>query len=193
MLPDFPRTKDQIRKRITLGIWHAVRAKAPILAEIKTLVQHEGKLHSYDRVRAAPVTEGYEDLKVPVTIAFADVPELVGGRLAAKIDEIAEQMARLEMEMFYRKHSQVSEEVGNTFDAKGAPITGDAILDLLEKVDMEFGPDGQLLQRFVVGPELAGQLQKLQEEPAFRTRFEGLVERKRSAWRDRESNRKLVD
>ena len=36
MLPDFPRTKDQIRQRITLGIFHAVRAKAPLLAEIKS-------------------------------------------------------------------------------------------------------------------------------------------------------------
>ena len=106
MLPDFPQTKDQIRQRITLGIFHAVRAKAPLLAEIKTLVQHEGNLHAYDRVRAAPVTEGYEKLAVPITIAFSEVPTLVGERLAAKIDDIAEQMAKLEMEMFYRKQSQ---------------------------------------------------------------------------------------
>ena len=181
MLPDFPRTKDQIRQRITLGIFHAVRAKAPLLAEIKTLVQHEGKIHAYDRVRAAPVTEGYEQLAIPVTLAFSEVPELVGARLAAKIDGIAEQMAKLEMDMLYRKHSQACEEVGNTFNANGASITGDVILALLEKVDVQFGPDNRPLQRFVVGPELAEHLEKLLEEPAFRTRYEDLLERKRSA------------
>lgn len=193
MLPDFPRTKDQIRQRITLGIFHAVRAKAPLLAEIKTLVQHEGKVHAYDRIRAAPVTEGYEKLAVPVTITFSEVPALVGEKLAAKIDGIAEEMARLEMDMFYRKHSQASEEAGNAFDSHGAPLTGDMILDLLENVDMHFGPDNRLLQKFVVGPEHAEHLQRLFEEPAFRARYEDLLERKRSVWRDRESNRKLAD
>lgn len=193
MLPDFPHSKDQIRHRISLGIYYAARAKAPLLAEIKTIVQHEGKIHAYDRIRAAPVTEGYEQLGIPVTIELAEIPELVGERLAAKVDAIAEQMASKEMELFYRKQSQACEEVGNAVDAKGAPLTADILLDMLERTDMEFGPDNQPLGRFVVGPSGADRLQALQEDPDFQVRYKELVERKHDAWRDRESNRKLVD
>jgi hypothetical protein len=41
---------------------------------------------------AIPVTPcSLRDGRTPVTIEFAEVPDLVGARLSAKIDEIAEQ------------------------------------------------------------------------------------------------------
>jgi hypothetical protein len=193
MLPDFPHSKDQIRNRIMLAIDHAMRVKAPLLAGMKTLVQHEGKIHAYDRVRAKPVIEGYHELAIPVTLDLTEVPDLVGAKLVAKIDEIAEHKAQREMDLFHQKHWQISEEVGNTLNANGDQLNGDLLLELIEKADMQFGPDGQPLNKFVAGPALAAPLQKLLDDPSFRARYDDLVEGKRNVWRDRESDRKLVD
>jgi hypothetical protein len=193
MLPDFPHSKDQIRNRIVVAIEAAVRAKAPLLAGIKTLVQHEGTLHAYDRVRAAPVTEEYEEMAIPVTLEVAEVPNLVGIQLEAKIDAIAEHKARVEMDMLYRKQTEVCQEIGNTVNANGAPLNADLLLEMLEKVDVHFAANDQPEGRFVVGPTLDAPLKKLLQEPAFRTRYDDLMERKRDVWRNRESDRKLVD
>jgi hypothetical protein len=160
---------------------------------VKTTIQHEGKIHTYDRFKVAGVTEGYERLEAQVAIDFSEVPGLIGDRLAAKLDQIAEQMAQLETQMFYRKHKAGCDEVGTSTDALGAPLTGDLLLAMMEKVEMQFGPDNQPLHKFSVHPSIALRLQEIQEEPGFRARYEALLERKRDVWRHRQSDRKLVD
>jgi hypothetical protein len=48
--------------------------------------------------------------------------DLNGASFGAKIDAIAERMAQKQMELFFRKHLQASAELGDAFDAEGAPI-----------------------------------------------------------------------
>jgi hypothetical protein len=193
VLPDFPSTKREIGARILAAIEHSARRKAPVLAEIKTRLQHEGKVHSYDRIGAAPKTEGFEEVKIPVTVQISEVPDLVGKHMEAKIEAIAEERARLSMDMSHRRFKEVADEVGNAVHAQGAPLTEDLIFRMLERPDMEFGPDNQPLGIFYTTPELGKALEILQRNPSFGARYQELLQRKRDGWRDRESNRKLVD
>ncbi len=193
MLPDFPKSKKEIRKRLALAIERMEREKAPLLAGIKNFAQHEGTVHSYDRIKADPVSEGFEEIAIPVTIELSEMPDLIGEKLAAKMDAIADELARKRMEMFRRKFTEVTREVGNAFDAQGAPLTHDMFFEMLERVDMEFGPDDQPMFTFNMTPGLEKVFENWQDDPLFRARYEELLNRKRDAWRDRESNRKLVD
>jgi hypothetical protein len=193
MLPDFPRSKKEIRKQLVLLTERMEREKAPLLAGIKSFTQHEGRVHSYDRIRADPVSEGFEEIAIPVTIELSEMPDLVGEKLVAKIEAMADQLARKRMEMFYRKFTEVTREVGNSFDAQGAPLTQDMVFEMLERIDMEFGPDNRPTFTFNTTPELAKVFERWQDDPCFKVRYEELLNRKRDAWRDRESNRKLVD
>jgi hypothetical protein len=193
MLPDFPESKREIHKKLVQLTERLEREKAPLLAQIKSFAQHEGKVHSYDRIGAKPVSEGYEELKVPLTITFSEVPDLVGDRLLAKIDAMATVLATTRMEMFRRKFDEVTREVGNALDAKGAPFTQDMFFRMLERVDMEFGPDNQPTTTWHTTPELTKVYESWQTDPSFRARYEEILDRKRDAWRDRESDRKLVD
>jgi hypothetical protein len=193
MLPDFPQLKCELRDGILRAIHRASRMKAPLLAEIKTLVQHEGTAHSYDRIDAPSKTDAYEQIGVPIEITFAEVPDLVGERLAAKIDAVAEDIARQEMELFNRRFSESAQEVGNALDAGGAPLTPELFFQMLEGVHMEFGPDGQLLGQFRTSPALAKVMQSWHDDPTIMAQYNALIDRKRDAWRDRENNRKLVD
>jgi len=193
MLPDFPQSKKEIRKKLVQLTERLEREKAPLLARIKSFAQHEGKIHSYDRIGAKPVSEGYEEMRIPLTISFNEVPDLVGEKLVAKIDATATQLATKRMEMFRRKFDQVTREVGNALDAKGAPFTQDMFFTMLEKVDMEFGPDNQPTITWHTTPELTKVYESWQGDPSFKARYEDILNRKRDAWRDRESDRKLVD
>ena len=194
MLPDFPASKTEIRKHIMRATEQAERAKAPLLAKIKSFAQHEGTAHSYDRIGAKAVTdEGFEAIAIPVTIDVSEIPDLVGEKLAAKIDAVADGLARKRMEMFYRKMNEGTEEGGNAMDMKGAPLTQDAFFTMLERVDMEFGPDNLPTSVWHTTPALAEVIGKWDDDPAFRSRYEELLDRKRNEWRDRESNRKLVE
>jgi len=194
MLPDFPKSKSEISEQILRATELAERAKAPLLARIKSFIQHEGAVHSYDRIGAKPVTdEGFEGIQVPVTVDVSEIPDLVGQKLVAKIDAVAEVLARKRMEMFYRKMEEVTQEVGNAIDMKGAPLTQDAFFTMLEKVDMEFGPDNLPTIVWHTSPALAEVIGKWDHDPAFKNKYEELLNRKRNDWRDRESNRKLVE
>jgi hypothetical protein len=194
MLPDFPQSKKQISKHMMLAIDQLERQKSPILAGIKNATQHEGQKHSYDRIGASRVSEGFEEIAIPVTLQISEVPDLTGDKLAQKIEAIADELARRRFEAFRRKFEEVTREVGNALDAKGAPFSQDMLLESLEKVDMEFGPDGRpTLTLHTSAPQFTAAYERWQGDPDFMARYEELLDRKRDAWRDRESNRKLVD
>lgn len=194
MLPDFPQSKKEIRKKLVLLTEQLAREKAPLLAGIKSFMQHEGKTHSYDRIRAEPVSEGFEEIAIPVTIQVSEMPDLVGEKLRVKIEALADEIARKRMEMFNRKFTEVTKEIGNALDAKGAPFSQEMFFEMLEKIDMDFGPDGQPTVRMHTSTQgLIEVYEKWQEDPAFKIRYDELLNRKRDAWRDRESYRKLVD
>lgn len=193
MLPDFPSTKRNIGERILASIEALARQKAPIIGEIQVRMQHEGRTHSFDRIGAPPKAQGYEAVMIPVTIQISEVPDLKGPHMAKKIDEIAEQRARMSMKLFDRRFKETTEEVGTAFNAQGASLDEEFVLKMLASVEMEFSPDGQPLGRFDTTPEIGEKLQEIEKSPSFAARYRELVERKRAAWLDRESRRKLVD
>lgn len=194
MLPDFPALKNELAKHLHDALDRMVDAKAPLLAKIQQIGQPEGKIHAYDRIGAEPKSEGPETIAIPIKVELAEVPELVGDKLFAKLDALAMELAQKKMELFDRKFRESVEEVGNAFNANGAPLTQDMFLVMLERVDMDFGPDGRPTgeMRFT-SPKADAAFQKWFSEPCFMSRYNLVLDRKRNEWRDRESNRKLVD
>jgi hypothetical protein len=51
MLPDIPQTKKELLKRLSLEIRHYTEARVPVMSRARSLAQHEGKIHSYERER----------------------------------------------------------------------------------------------------------------------------------------------
>ena len=79
-------------------------------------------------------------------------------------------------------------------------LANDSAVDRLANVvtipvcyDMEFGPDNQPTITWHTTPELTKVYESWQGDPSFKARYEDILNRKRDAWRDRESDRKLVD
>ncbi len=100
--------------------------------------------------------------------------------------------------MLFRKHSEATARVGNQVDAGGAPFSADFYFQLWLQVDFdELGRPDTASTRMVMHPDMAERvipvMQQWESDETFQRRYRDLMLRKRDEWRDRESNRKLVD
>jgi len=197
MLPDFPALKDEILKIILAKLRQRVDSGDPVLSEIKHFRQREGSQMRYEQYGGTTVQEGFEKIGTEFSVLPGEVPTLVGEKLDAKLDEMAQDLIARSAKSFFKKVGESSEKAGTSIDAGGKPISPELLLDMMDSVQMEFGPDGSPTQSFVIHPDMFPALKKVSEqienEPELKRRNAEILERQREAWAARESNRKLAD
>jgi len=197
MLPDFPKLKTEVHRDVLARIRRRVDRADSVVSQIKRFSQHEGRDMRYERIDAPPVQSGPEEIGAPFQVLLSDVPDLVGPKLDAKIDEIAQEIAKQQAGMFFRRTQETCDEVGNAIDAAGQPLSAELLLEMLSKVQMDFEPDGTPTGQFVIHPDMVPALKKageeLERDPGLKRRHEDILRRQREEWAARESHRKLVD
>src|ERR1035437_893177 len=197
MLPDFPELKTELQRIILSKIRHRTNTIDPVLSQIKRFTQHEGQELRYERVDAPTVQNGPDVIQVKFEVQIADVPYLVGEKLDAKLEEMAQEMAAEEAKLFFRTVEETCNEVGTSRDAGGQPLSAERILEMIGSVQADFGPDGRPTAQFVIHPDLAPALKKAGEEfdsdPELQRTNTEILKRQRAEWATRQSNRKLAD
>jgi hypothetical protein len=197
MLPDFPKTKSEISKLLSARVRHKTEEMSFFASLPRAFTQHEGNVFSYPQEGFGTVTEGFERFEVPITVKIDELRSLVGDRLLEKIDGIAEEMARKTSEHGYRVLDQATQKGGTRIDADGKPFDQEMLLAMLEQVDLSFDADGKPDLVMLMHPVMAKAVDEKwvlwEQDPAFKKRYDEILTRKREAWRDRESDRKLVD
>jgi hypothetical protein len=168
-----------------------------VFAKVKVLTQREGRQMRYEQHGGWTVQEGFEEIGTHFQVRVTDVPNLVGAKLDAKIEEIAQALISQSARAFYRKMDESCEKAGTAIDAGGKPFSPEMFLDAINTVEMDFGPDGKPTQSFIIHPDMLPLIKKVMEqienEPELKRRHAEILERQREAWAARESNRKLVD
>ena len=201
MLPDFPKFRRDLAARLMLKLHAMVQQKEPLLAEIRSITQHEGDIMAYDQLTAEGiriVTQGFREVESSFFTRMEDVPTLVGERLDRKLEGIADDVARQLSEDFRQTLNKTIDEAGTAVDAGGAPFSKEVYLQGMEKIEMTFDPKtGRPELVFWAGPQMVATMQKAWEEwkqdREFMRKYNELLSRKREDCRDRESRRKLVD
>lgn len=197
MLPDFPKLRAEVHEQILTALRRRIDNIDPILSKVRRFTQHEGRSMRYERIDAPPAESGPEEITAPFQVLLSDVPDLVGRKLHDKLEEMAQELAKQQAKMFFRRVAETCDEVGNSIHANGQPLTAERILEMLERVQMNFGPDGKPTGEFVIHPDMAPAVKKageeLERDPELKRRHDEIVRRKREEWVARESNRKLVD
>jgi len=197
MLPDFPAIKDEVGRNLTARIRHRANSLDPVLSQIKSFSQHEGRQLRYERVDAPTKESGPELIQAKFEVLIADVPFLLGEKLDAKLEEMAQELAAQQARMLFRRVEEDCNEVGTTVNANGAPLSAELILELIGSVQTDFGPDGKPRGQFIIHPDMAPALRKAGEEferdPELQRKHAAILERQRAEWATRQSNRKLVD
>jgi len=102
MQPDFPEFKAELSKFLLAQIRQKINQKSAILRGIKRFTQHEGSLHKYEQLPKREVVENQFQMSSAETQTHVEeVPQLIGPKLDAKLDELATQMvAHMEKSLF---------------------------------------------------------------------------------------------
>lgn len=106
-------------------------------------------------------------------------------------------MARQISEEAFSKIDQAVEEVGNVVSGQGEPLNPEVLLEMYEKIQLDFDEEGKHKELTVVIPPGMEQqaretIEMLHQYPEYRKRYKEIIDRKRVEWRDRETSRRLV-
>jgi hypothetical protein len=199
MLPDFPDVKRRL-VHLALFEFHQLVQQDGLIGAIKAMHYFEGR-----RFEAGDV-DGYVDKFEPVltsTPVELDRAALLEHGMPVFIESLrraVEPQLKALHELLFQRATEAVDRVGNQIDAGGQPMSADLYLQMVEKVEIDFTEDGQpdiSGVRIVTDPIQGEKLQRLMKEwaadPSFLKRYSEIMHKKRDEWRDRESNRKLVD
>jgi hypothetical protein len=167
-------------------------AQSPILQEVRI-----------ERMRAIPkfvvstdsgaVESPPDDQHFEGTVRNADVAEGNYEPFIVSLHEAAVQHAPKMVERMLRTVSATCDLVGHSVSAQGKPLTPDLILDMLERVELSFQPDGSISPgfKFVANPSTQAQIEKLEFTPEHIRRHAEIVTKKREAWFARKRDRRI--
>lgn len=187
-----------------LEVWRArlnqdrVRAKvrtlAPMVGLVKSHIQFEGRQSAIQRetgeLDETPITSARGE----VSIKYVDLAKFSEDLVGTHLDNMAEQLARSMSEHFQQRMHEVTEKVGNVLDGQGQPFSEELLLNVMEKLEHNFGPDGSWQPpTMIVGPGMAEKIAAAGEmSPEGNKRLKAILERKRDDHRRREAARILV-
>jgi hypothetical protein len=112
------------------------------------------------------------------------------------IQKIADDFARQQTEMVFRKIDKTVEKTGFTVDGRGQPLSPELILQALEKMHVDFDAHGEIDGVVISIPEsMAGRaeaiIEKAENSPGLKLAFDELKKKKYEQFRDREMDRTL--
>jgi hypothetical protein len=192
-LPDFPEVKRRLGTVITARM--RSRSRFPLGISFPTRRHIEGDQNRIARSDGTSTSRPYAGFESRVVLptdrelGFDDVMR----RFDQCADELTEQTARYALR-FIEKAVTAS---GNVEQTRG-PLTPEALLRALQKMDMEFLADGSLRpgMALLVSPQTAPAAQKaldqIRDEAHLRAQYDSILNEKWRQWLDRESHRRLV-
>lgn len=198
MLPDFPKLKSQLHRQLMAAYKHEVTLRAPLVAQVRSVAIHEGKGGSYETEDGEIKENTLKELSVSVELPTASIPSFGPEEALKMMREAAEGMARKKTKSLIGAVTEVTEEVGNTVDAGGQPLSAELILKLWDTIRFSFDEDGKPnMPTLVFNPiqeaRVKEAFRRIETEPELRKRRDEIINRHRLEWYDRESNRKLAD
>lgn len=198
MLPDFPKEKALLVKFWNEYLELKHRELLGFFSTIPSFAIHEGDRWKIERSDGSESEQPYQEMSSGFTIDINEVPELTPEKIKIKLDALAENTAQQMSQGIFNEIQTASEAVGNTVNAKGKPLTKELVLELFEKIETDFSPDGQWIPpSIVMHPDVwkanEAKFKEWELDEEFNTRRDEIINKKREAWRAREAIRKLVD
>jgi hypothetical protein len=196
-LPDFPNLKHRLMERHVREVRAKVDAQMPVVSKIRSVRFHEGNSFSVERDDGIVESQAFIDVRTPIEISrHLEFNETVQS-LKEKTEKLTLDVAAQIEKVFFERFHEITSEVGNAIDMKGAPFTLEAYLDSMERVDIDFDMFGfpefptQVMHPSMVATYEA-EMARCKDSAALRERAESIIERKRKDYRDREGRRRLV-
>jgi len=197
MLPDFPKAKQKLHKLVMSRTKRRTKSQTGPFGEAPSKPLFEGDKLKIERSDGSVDISEIGRFEVELKISSKDVEKMRPDEMVKIFDDAAEKMGGQISKRFYKELEKITQESGNVVDGKGQPFSIDQYFDVLEKIEIEFRPDGEPeIPTVVAGPKLAEKIKQVLSEELkkseIQNRFNRIIEKKRRDWLDRESSRKLV-
>jgi hypothetical protein len=197
MLPDITPLKKDIAETLRTVLKQRVRYHMGAFNESPRHYIKEGNRIVTVRPDGTTDETKLKSSEAEIIMSHDDVRDLNFQMRSEKLDAAAHEMAAQMSEHLFNILGEAVERVGNKVDGKGKPLGPEAFLEMLDKLQLEFKDDGTHENlSIIIPPNLMEKAhvtaEQLQNDPAYRKRYEEIITNKRREWRAREAARKLV-
>jgi|ERR1700709_1203788 hypothetical protein len=195
MLPRIAKLDEDFKAAITAYIQRRSR-RSPMLSQIAMHVIHEGRSNTISRSATETETTKMFEASAATTMSFDEIEAVDSDYVIRKANEIADQFEKQFSQHFFQTLDDVTAQTGFRHDARGQPLTNEAVMEAFSMVHINFekSPNGDI--SIITSPQMADTLQKLQSEfdhnPDLKRRWNSMMEKKRDEFRTREINRNLA-
>ena len=195
MLPDFPETKRLFSRFFQTYMRRKMRQMSPF-GMVQVRHYHDGHAMKVVRDDQSESKSDMQRLSTELYVKLDEIEGLTLSKVIQKYDVMIADMVRKQAN-FVRERISSEMPERQTVDAKGRKLDAELVLEMKEKMQIQFNPDGTQQEIFFDGhlftPEaMAAVEQEFQNSPELQKRHEDLMTKKREEWRAREADRKLV-
>lgn len=192
MLPEFPKARRKMLDLWNTAFFSGMNGSDAFLAQIPVRVQKEG--------HAAQIGGGDMDYKLcSVNFSFParDAEGMSGEEFFGAPFKLGAQMAGQQAQNVYSNLMKPSPH-GMPLEWKTGELRFDQMLEVWEKMELNFGTDGKPQWPALILPpaahaEVRAKLLQWHEDPECRKKWDDLIGRKRKEFDAREACRRLVD
>ncbi len=197
MLPDLPELKNDLQRLANKYVRGEAHRRMGVFNESPQHQIHEGMRLKIVRgdgsVDESELKTASAEIRIQVEEAASMTPEA----RRAKMDALAEDLAKQMTEFFFATINEMLEEAGQVVNLEGRPLDAEGILQVFAKLQMEFDEKRNVKGMSIVIPpaireRAQAEFEMLETEPDLKIRYNDLMEKKWMEWRDREASRKLV-
>ena len=193
MLPDFPRVRTHVSEILKKWFHDRVAQRTGILQKMKARPVHEGnkvELHRYD---GSVECVAMKTVRSKLQLRLEDFEQKGLEAVLEALDKTAVELAQGQSRLLFERLDEICDETGQSVDAEGRPLSWDLIIEGFETIDIDFDEEGNpMLPTIVSSPQMQAALGQIERSDEQKERFDKLIEKKRAAWRERESDRRLV-
>jgi Mg2+ and Co2+ transporter CorA len=196
MQESFKKLEIELHEVLIAFVTAVAEEDAPLLKQIESHMIHEGSMSSILRetgeVENVDIrTISSESTLSKDTILYGNLDEIL-----ESFRPIGKAIATEKERMLFEALDEATKKTGNIVDNKGRPLTLEVLLEVIEKIPLDFDHLGRAkMPTMVVAPSMMEKLRELSETSEtseFKKKFERLISTKKAEWRAREADRILV-
>jgi hypothetical protein len=195
MLPDFPETKRLFSHVFQTYMRRKMREISPF-GMVQVRHYHEGRAMKVVRGDQSESKSDLRQISTQLEIKIDEIENLTLDKVIQKHDVMIADMVSKQANFIRERMSSELPE-SQSINTKGKKLSAELILEIKDKMQVAFNPDGTPREIFVDGhlftPDvMAAVEQEFQNSPELQKRHKELMARKWEEWRAREADRKLV-
>jgi len=197
MLPDYPAFKTELGEILNRMFRRRLAQHQGFVGQVAKHRVFEGDKNFLLRTKGDSETTEFEGFSVSRELSAKQIATMSFLDVLKELDAAAAEMGAKTAKYFIEGLDKTLEAAGQVESAKGAKISGELLLRMLDRIEMNFDENGNHKNlSLVIHPSntaaTAAALRELEDDPELRQRHRSLIERKREAWRVREASRRLV-